>query len=495
MHDALTGLPNRGYLRDRLERVLAPLKRDPHARMRAAVPGRRPLQGDQRQPRPPRRRRAAEGSRAAPAGLRARARRGRAPGRRRVRDPARGRRRCRAPRSRSRSACWRRSAQPLQVAGKELRTLGQHRHRHRPTRATTPPTRCCATPTSRCTAPRRWAASASSCSTNRCRSNAVDVLAMEGDLREALQQDQFEPYFQPIVRLDDRRRCVGYEALIRWNHPQRGVLGPGDFLRIAEDSGSIEAIDWRMFELSCALARASSAERHATSRSTSRRCTCAATDFGDAPAGAARAHRAAAVAAGDRGHRRLAAGRSRPRARACWRRLRDAGVGAALDDFGTGYSSLSYLHTFPLRIAQDRPHLRRRPRRAATGNSASGGRARSWRWRARSGMEVVAEGIETEAQRGTLLAMGCEFGQGYLLGRPARRLAKAARQARHATLCFRGAPGPCRTGRSQLTPRLRSSDLRGAILHCAGRRSPTGGPACPRSAPGAGSAGRRGSRG
>src|SRR6185436_18497374 len=55
-----------------------------------------------------------------------------------------------------------------------------------------------------------------------------------------------------IVRLADNE-VVGYEALLRWNHPERGTIGPADFLRIAEDSGSIEAIDWRMFELSCAL--------------------------------------------------------------------------------------------------------------------------------------------------------------------------------------------------------------------------------------------------
>jgi diguanylate cyclase (GGDEF)-like protein len=79
---------------------------------------------------------------------------------------------------------------------------------------------------------------------------AVDVLAMERDLRVALQHDQFEPYFQPIQRLDSGE-VTGYEALIRWNHPERGLLGPGEFLAIAEESGSIEAIDWWMFEHSC----------------------------------------------------------------------------------------------------------------------------------------------------------------------------------------------------------------------------------------------------
>ncbi|MCA1714282.1 MAG: diguanylate cyclase, partial [Gammaproteobacteria bacterium] len=82
---------------------------------------------------------------------------------------------------------------------------------------------------------------------------AVDVLTMEGELRVALQHDQFVPHFQPILRLDVGE-VQGYEALIRWNHPVRGLIAPGEFLQVAEDSGNIEAIDWWMYEHSCALA-------------------------------------------------------------------------------------------------------------------------------------------------------------------------------------------------------------------------------------------------
>ena len=84
-----------------------------------------------------------------------------------------------------------------------------------------------------------------------------------------LLNDEFMPYFQPLMRLADSA-VVGYEALLRWQHPQRGVLAPGEFLQVAEDSGLIEAIDWRMFRLAlnaaanwCAMA--------ATSPSTFRR--------------------------------------------------------------------------------------------------------------------------------------------------------------------------------------------------------------------------------
>src|SRR5690606_11751202 len=82
---------------------------------------------------------------------------------------------------------------------------------------------------------------------------AVDELTMEAELRLALKRNELEPYFQPIVNLADGR-VVGHEALMRWNHPQRGVLRPGDFLEVAEASGIIEAIDWRIFKRACTLA-------------------------------------------------------------------------------------------------------------------------------------------------------------------------------------------------------------------------------------------------
>ena len=98
-------------------------------------------------------------------------------------------------------------------------------------------------------------------------------------------------------------------------------------------------------------------------------------------------------------------------------RLRDEGIGAALDDFGTGYSSLSYLHTFPLQSVKiDRSFVSRLG--ADEGNSDAV--VVSILALARAlGMDAIAEGIETQAQYDTLLAMGCRFGQGYLLGRPA----------------------------------------------------------------------------
>jgi len=245
--------------------------------------------------------------------------------------------------------------------------------------------------------------------------NIVDVLALEGELRKALEYDQFEPYFQPICSCDVGR-VVGFEALIRWNHPQRGVLRPGDFVRIAEDCGLIEAIDWRMFELSFnALSLQTRTDTFLTVNVSALHLRHA--DF-DArllellertclpPARLVLEITEGALLDNPE------------RVRATLERLREIGVGAALDDFGTGYSSLSYLHSLPLRILKiDRAFVQELDKGANTSSStvvaAILALARALN------IQVIAEGIETEVQRDALAAMGCEMGQGYLLGRPA----------------------------------------------------------------------------
>ncbi len=245
--------------------------------------------------------------------------------------------------------------------------------------------------------------------------NVVDVLAMEVDLRQALQQQQFEPYFQPICRLDGGQ-VVGYEALIRWNHPQRGLLRPADFLKIAEDSGLIEEIDWRMFELSCVLL-----ESHGTDETFMTFNVSALhlrhADFDKRliellqKTGLPPSRLVAEVTEG-------ALLDNPERVRGTLDRLRSIGVGAALDDFGTGYSSLSYLHSLPLRMLKiDRAFVLELDKEGNT-NSTTVVAAILALARALN-IKVIAEGIETEAQRAALLAMGCEMGQGYLLGHPA----------------------------------------------------------------------------
>ncbi|MEO6926232.1 MAG: EAL domain-containing protein [Rhodanobacter sp.] len=245
--------------------------------------------------------------------------------------------------------------------------------------------------------------------------NVVDVLTLEGELRAALRLEQFEPYLQPISRLTDGV-VVGYEALIRWNHPQRGVLVPGDFIKIAEDCGLIETIDWCMFELSCEQLRKQT--RTDTFMTINVSALHLRHDDFDASllqvlerTGLPPSRLVVEVTEG-------ALLDNPERVRATLERLRAVGIGAALDDFGTGYSSLSYLHSLPLRILKiDRAFVHELDKGANTSSTTVVAAVLAL---ARAlNIEVVAEGIETEIQYAALRAMGCDMGQGYWIGRPA----------------------------------------------------------------------------
>ena len=249
--------------------------------------------------------------------------------------------------------------------------------------------------------------------------NMVDVLTLEAELRHALQYDEFEPYFQPICQLENTQ-VVGHEALLRWNHPRRGLLKPVDFIKIAEDSGLIEAIDWRMFELSCRqLLLHGGDDTFMTLNVSARHLRYA--DFDTRLlqlleyTGLPNSRLIIEITEG-------ALLDNAERVRATLERLRVAGVGAALDDFGTGYSSLSYLHSLPLRMLKiDQIFVQELDLdKSSNTSNTSSVMVEAILVLARAlNIHVVAEGIETEAQRKTLLAMGCELGQGYLLGRPA----------------------------------------------------------------------------
>jgi diguanylate cyclase (GGDEF)-like protein len=245
--------------------------------------------------------------------------------------------------------------------------------------------------------------------------NMVDVLTLESELRQAMQQGQFEPYFQPISRLGDGQ-IVGYEALIRWNHPRRGVLRPGEFLKIAQDGGHIETIDWHLFDLACEqILQLPDKNLFLTFNVSALHLRHADFDRNLMDllqrAGLSPTRLVVEVTEGSLLD-------DPERVRAMLDRLRMAGVGAALDDFGTGYSSLSYLHSLPLRILKiDRAFVDELDK---SGNANSTTVVAAILALARAlDIQVIAEGIETEAQREALMAMGCELGQGYLLGRPA----------------------------------------------------------------------------
>jgi diguanylate cyclase (GGDEF)-like protein len=243
---------------------------------------------------------------------------------------------------------------------------------------------------------------------------ALNLLDLESDLRRAIARKEFEPYFQPIVCLRDGH-VIGYEALLRWNHPERGVLAPGAFLQVAEASGSLEAIDWQMFECTFRVVpqllqgaqyvNLNFSPRHFRNADLDTRLLGLLARHGVRP---------------EQVRIEVTEGtlmENSERVARVFERLRASGIFAALDDFGTGYSSLSYLHRFPLQTVKiDRSFiLDLAP--GESGGSTAVVRAILALSRSQS-LEVVAEGVETDEQRRLLLDLGCELGQGYYFAKP-----------------------------------------------------------------------------
>ncbi len=246
------------------------------------------------------------------------------------------------------------------------------------------------------------------------RAEALRVLDLEGDLRRALSRGEFEPHFQAIVRLDDAS-VVGYEALLRWRHGERGLLLPGDFLNVAEDNGSIEQIDWQMFALACREAQRLPVRSAYISINVSAR-QMRALDFDQSVL------RLIDASGLDRHRVRLevtegALLENPDHVRRLLEVLREAGVLVQLDDFGTGYSSLSYLHRFPIHSLKIDRSFVADLRSGQVGGSAAVVKA-IHALADSLGLEVIGEGIETQAQCQALRDLGCRLGQGFLFSRP-----------------------------------------------------------------------------
>ncbi|MGP1682294.1 MAG: EAL domain-containing protein [Giesbergeria sp.] len=247
--------------------------------------------------------------------------------------------------------------------------------------------------------------------------DALRVLEMENALRIAIQQWQIQPVFQPVVRLGDGE-VVGYEALMRWHHPERGVLSPADFMHFAEDNGSIEAIDWQVFEQAFRVFASiphfqgqlsvNVAPRHFRDPSFGLRMMALIGVAGIDPARVCLEITEGALIEDPQ------------RTSETMQALRAQGVAMALDDFGTGYSSLGYLHRFPLNVLKiDRSFVTPLQESDLEQRTKSEALVRAVLALAGSlGLTVIAEGIETALQKEILMSLGCEIGQGYLLGRP-----------------------------------------------------------------------------
>ncbi|NUR71385.1 MAG: EAL domain-containing protein [Hamadaea sp.] len=243
----------------------------------------------------------------------------------------------------------------------------------------------------------------------------TERLTLRTELDAALAGDQLDVEYQPIVALSSGR-TVGFEALVRWNHPTRGRLLPHAFIDLAEESGLVEPIgEW---VLRHAITAAQSWQSNGSRRpyvsvnvsawqfrnsAFADRVLAELSESGLSPGLLMlEITESLLVRDDDRLWRDLA-------------RLRQAGVRIAIDDFGTGYSSLSYLRAVPLDVLKiDRQF---------TSTIAASSKQRALvdgivRLAHTLGLEVIAEGIETSAESTLLTVLGCPYGQGYLFAKP-----------------------------------------------------------------------------
>jgi EAL domain-containing protein (putative c-di-GMP-specific phosphodiesterase class I) len=235
--------------------------------------------------------------------------------------------------------------------------------------------------------------------------------ALENDMRTALANGQFELHYQPVLNLV-RNEIIGVEALIRWHHPERGMVSPVEFIPLAEETGFIVPLgEWILRQACSAAASWPNHVRVAVNLS--------AVQFRSP--GLTQVVVSALASSGlapDRLELEITESvllQDSTATLSTLHGLRDMGVRIAMDDFGTGYSSLSYLRSFPFdKIKIDRSFVK-----DITTSTGSLNIVRAVAAMAKGlGMACTAEGVETSEQLSTISSEGCTEMQGFLLSKP-----------------------------------------------------------------------------
>jgi EAL domain-containing protein (putative c-di-GMP-specific phosphodiesterase class I) len=246
---------------------------------------------------------------------------------------------------------------------------------------------------------------------------AVSRLEIENDLRRAVEGQELMVYYQPIVSLDTNK-ISGFEALVRWNHPQKGLVSPADFISVAEETGLIVELGRWVLEQSCYQMSAWQIQ-NPSSPPLSISVNLSGKQFlqNDLIEQIQRILRETEL---DPLSLKLEITESvvmenAEIASSMLSQLRTLGVQLSIDDFGTGYSSLSYLHRFPVNTLKiDRSFISR----MGSGDENTEIVRTILTLANNLGMDVIAEGVETENHLAQLKEMKCKFGQGYLFAKP-----------------------------------------------------------------------------
>ncbi|MBV8982420.1 MAG: EAL domain-containing protein, partial [Acidimicrobiia bacterium] len=246
---------------------------------------------------------------------------------------------------------------------------------------------------------------------------ALERLQMEGDLRRGIERNELRVHYQPVVRLTGTS-MIGVEALVRWEHPERGIVAPGEFIPVAEETGLIRAIGAFVLTEACRQVAAwnranldrtplsvsvNLSARQMSAADLTRLVLRSLNDSGLEP-GLLCLEITESVLMEDVGA-----------SRTVLQSLKELGVRLGIDDFGTGYSSLLYLRRFPVDFLKvDRSFVSGLGHNSEDGAIVAGvlGLAHAL------GVGAIAEGVEEPAQADKLAALGCEQAQGFLWSKP-----------------------------------------------------------------------------